>query len=233
MLGMVEGCGYFLTYRQAQMLGGVVKKGVHGYPVVFYKMMQYTKPRKDGTMEDRCFPYLRYSTVFRVEDCEGIEIPAVEEKVNNPIENCEKVVSSTGADIRESSRAFYVPDGDYIGMPALNKFESSEYYYAVMFHELTHWTGGKSRLDRIESTSFGSDPYAKEELIAEIGSAFLCHQTGIENASIIENEKAYIQGWSERLQKEPKLIIQAASAAQKAVDLILKSSEVAEAVEAE
>ncbi len=105
-------------------------------------------------------------------------------------------------------------------MPDKDRFEIPAEYYSTLFHEITHSTGHKSRLDRLEATSFGSEPYAKEELIAEMGAAFLCGEAGIE-CETLENSAAYLSGWLKALKDDKRLVISAAAAAQKAVDLML------------
>jgi len=124
-------------------------------------------------------------------------------------------------------RAFYSPDGDYVGMPEPELFRTPEDYYSVLFHELTHSTGHESRLNRKGVTgsdglwsAFGSQPYSQEELVAEMGAAFLCGQAGIVERTI-DNSVAYIRSWLQRLKDDRRLIVQAAAQAQKASDFIL------------
>jgi antirestriction protein ArdC len=120
------------------------------------------------------------------------------------------------------AKAFYSPSVDIVAMPDRARFDTEAGYFATLFHELTHATGAKARLNRptlTESAGFGSNPYCKEELIAEMGAAFLCGQAGIENT--MENSAAYLQNWLEQLQNDKKLIVQAAAQAQKAADFIL------------
>jgi len=116
-------------------------------------------------------------------------------------------------------RAFYAPDADSITMPPRTLFPKAEAYYATLFHEMGHWTGHKSRLARDLSGAFGSAPYAREELVAEMTSAFLCSDCGIGNA-VEENTVAYVQNWLAALKKDSKLVVVAAGAAQKAANFI-------------
>mgnify|MGYP006928311024 CR=1 FL=1 len=120
----------------------------------------------------------------------------------------------------KGSRACYAPGSDSLRMPERDRFEQSAEYYGTLFHELTHSTGHEYRLNRFESGSFGTDPYAREELVAEMGAAFLCGECGI-HGEVEENSAAYIQGWLKCLKGDKKLIAGAAAAAQKASDLIL------------
>ena len=125
------------------------------------------------------------------------------------------------------AKAFYSPSGDYVGMPSQKQFERDEAYYSVLFHELTHATGHESRLNRKgvagnedNWSSFGSTPYAKEELVAEMGAAFLCGEAGIMERTI-DNSAAYVQSWLKRLKDDVRLVVQAAAQAQKAADFII------------
>jgi len=219
---------YWATYTQVSNLGGNVKKGMQGAMVVYFKSLEYLDENsKDGL---KTVPMLRYYKVFNVEDCEGIEskIPPTLSRIINPIEECEKVVEgySDKPKIFQSDRAAYAPRTDVIYMPDMKTFESSEYYYEVLFHEMAHSTGHPNRadrdgFDRDAFPPFGSPDYSKEELIAEIGSVFLYSKVGIE--SPFENSITYIQSWMKRLKEEPNLVISAASKAQKAFDHILKT----------
>jgi antirestriction protein ArdC len=216
-----HGGGKFLTYKQAQGLGGSVRKGEKGCPVVFWNWIEKEKNGKTDKI-----PFLKYFTVFSVEQCEGLEFPSEEgeEKLDFiPIESAEETIAKTGADIRHGgNQAFYVPLFDHIALPKRESFNDIASYYGTAFHELIHWTGHTSRLARkgIETVApFGSAIYSKEELIAEMGAAFLCGQHGID--STIENSAAYLQGWIKALKGDSKLALQAASAASKAADFIL------------
>lgn len=222
----------FVSYKQAGELGGQVRAGEKGCPVVFWKMLQGEEINvKTGKPE--LIPLLRYYTVFNVAQCDGLEgkLPALPEgKQHEPIKEAEAVVASmpskppvkTG-----NARAYYSPAEDYVAMPDLGAFESPEAYYDTLFHELTHATGHASRLNRKgiaatdgERSRFGSAPYAREELVAEMGAAFLCGHVGIVDR-VIDNEAGYIKSWLDRLNGDPKLVVVAAAQAQKAADFIL------------
>lgn len=217
---------YFLTFNQAKELGGAPKKGEKGCPVAFWKMLD--GEIKDGKKEK--IPLLRYYTVFNVSQCEGIpesKLPKIEKRNNNPIEDAEKIVSEMQKApkvVMGMSRAAYCPSLDVVEMPDRNAFKDSESYYSTLFHELTHSTGHKSRLNRKgiteEKASFGTQSYGKEELVAEMGASFLCGTVGIIN-SVIEDNAAYLAGWISRIKEDPKLVVNAAGAAQKAADFIL------------
>ena len=220
---------YWLTFKQAQQRGGSVKKGAKSTRVIFYK--QYQTAKRDPLtrkLEQVTIPVLRYYSVFNVAQTENVDFP--QSNLNqidfDPIERCELVVASMPNPPRieiSGLRASYQPSTDMISMPQPDRFKSAEHYYAALFHELTHSTGSKNRLARpgiTENPDFASDSYGKEELIAEMGSAFLCGHCNIET-STIDNAASYIGGWLKKIRSDSKLVIQAASAAQKGADLIL------------
>jgi antirestriction protein ArdC len=220
---------FWLTFRQAQELGGHVRKGEKACPVVFWKWLDV---ERDGEKER--VPFLRYYGVFNVAQCEGIEahVPSGTgaSREHSPVETAERIVQGMPKrpEVKHGlAQAFYSPAGDFVGIPAPEQFRSREDYYSVLFHELTHSTGHESRLARkgVSGTdgswsAFGSNPYAKEELVAELGAAFLCGQAGIVERTI-DNSAAYVASWLSRLKDDPKLVVQAAAQAQKAADFIL------------
>lgn len=222
----------FLTYRQSQELGGQVRKGEKSVPITFYKMFvpkEYLSRPDDCPAEDRRY-MLRYHRVFNVAQCDGLPpMEEVKEPGNrlSPIETCEAIVSNMPvAPVIKADclNACYRPKMDTVCMPSIQSFISAETYYETFFHELTHATGHKRRLARPDAFKgkFGSDPYAKEELVAEMGAAFLTAHAGIEGDTI-DRSAAYIKGWVKRFKDDKKLIIHAASAAQRAADFILGS----------
>ncbi len=215
---------FWLTYRQAQELGGNVKKGEKACPVIFCNRFEKVDEK---TLEVEKIPMLRFYYVFNVSQCENLKnIPSPTEAPNSAPTKPEEIVLGmpNRPEIKHGMRAaFYNPSEDFVGMPDKARFESEERYFKTLFHELTHSTGAKQRLNRpgvTEAINFGSDPYCKEELIAEMGAAFLCGQAGIEE-TVLENSAAYIKGWLEKLKEDKRLIVQAASQAQKAANYIL------------
>jgi len=219
------GSRYWLTYRQAQTLGGSVRKGEHGSKVVFWKIDEYRKEDKEtGETENRKSILLRYYTVFNLEQCDGIKSPEPALAVH-PIEQCESIVRSmpTPPKLVQEAQACYRPSADTVGIPARSAFTSAEEYYSTFFHELTHSTGHPSRLSRegiMEHHPFGSEDYSKEELVAEMGAAMLCGVAGIESRTL-DNSAAYLHHWISRLKSDSRLVVSAASQAQKAADYIL------------
>jgi antirestriction protein ArdC len=216
---------YFLTWNQVQDLGGSVIKGSKSHPVVFWKILDVT--RQDGSPDK--IPYLRYYRVFHVDSVSGIEskIPVGKEIIRefNPIDVCENLVSGWRDCPRIECKhaiAAYSPVMDVVMMPKPENFFSDQAYYSTLFHEISHSTGHRSRLNRHEKFpdhAFGSKDYSQEELVAELGAAYLSAMCGIENTTI-DNSAAYIKGWLSKLKNDNKFFIQAASYAQHAVDYI-------------
>jgi antirestriction protein ArdC len=217
---------YWLTFNQAAKLGGHVKQGEHGSIVVYRNVGQEKLNPKTGKVSK---PFLlRYYKVFNLAQTEGIAhklgLAEASAKPVPDIAACESLVAAmpNAPAIVASDRAWYRPSTDQVGMPSKSLFHSSEAYYATLFHELSHSTGHWSRVgrDSIEQlNTFGSESYSKEELVAEMGSAMLCGVTGIAPA-VIENSVAYLRSWLSALKGDSKLVVTAASAAQKAADYI-------------
>jgi len=216
---------YWISYKQAQELGGNVKKGEKSTMVVFWKQIKI-KDKEDNT--DKTIPLLRYYRVFNTEQCEGIENKVPVLNINHNFQSipaCEKTVQDMQKrpDIQhKDQRAYYNPSNDFVNMPKQESFDKEEFYYSVLFHELGHSTGHKERLDRKKFAEgcFGSETYSKEELCAEMTAAFLCGSHGIEQQTI-GNSAAYIKSWLRKLKDDVKLVVLAAAQAQKASDYIL------------
>ena len=223
----------FLTYLQCKQLGGYIKKGEKGYPVVYYGVLEREEEDEEtGEKITVEIPFCRYSTVFNIDQTEGIpkeKIPAL--KVNDnltPNERAESIIKGYKDSPKiihtAKARAFYNPSLDIIHLPNKEQFFSTDEYYSTLFHELTHSTGHEKRLNRLKDEAFfGNEEYSKEELIAEIGASFLCAKAGIEKT--IKNSVAYIQSWLKALKNDKKLIFKASSEAEKAVKYILGESE--------
>ena len=175
-------------------------------------------------------PILKYYNVFHIDQCEGVKPRFAQEDFRpvNPITEAEAVLSGyserSGCSIRNErqDRAFYRPSTDCIVLPMREQFPQIAEYYSTAFHEATHSTGHTSRLNRLNTSAFfGSEDYSKEELIAEMGSAILMNELGIETPDTFRNSAAYIQGWLKALEDDSRLIVSAAGKAEKAVRLIL------------
>jgi antirestriction protein ArdC len=210
----------FLTFNQAKELGGNVRRGEHGFPCVYWKMLDLEE--KDGAR--KTVPLLRYYTVFNVAQCEGLEgvqAPAVREPV--PAERIIETYLAGPMVEHKGDRAFYSPGPDRVTMPPRETFESDAAYWTVLYHELVHSTGHKSRLARFDAPDqfqFSSASYSREELVAEMGAAFLAAEAGI--SSDLGNSAAYLAGWLRALKapKGERLIVEAAGKASRAADLI-------------
>ena len=219
---------FWLTFQQTSKLGGRIRKGEKSSPVIFWKVgEEREKTTPDGARKASRPFLLRYYSVFNLSQTEGIDIPASlleESRANNPIETCEQIVANmpNPPAFEQSDKAWYSPSNDTVGMPARGLFHSSEEFYATEFHELAHSTGHEKRLHRENfdnPASFGSESYSKEELVAEMTAAMLCGIAGIERQTL-ENSAAYLTTWIARLKSDSRLLVSAASQAQKAADFI-------------
>lgn len=217
-------CPYWVTFKQANDLGGKIKKGERGTIIAYWQSKERVVENDLGEEEIKKGFLLRYSTVFNLEQTEGIAWEVSGD--GKTTMNAEAIVSNylnAPEIIFEDDKAFYSPLRDIVNMPKRQKFVSHEEYYCTLFHELIHSTGHLSRLDRKELCSmnfFGDHSYSKEELVAEIGASFLCHEAGILKVTMA-NSEAYIAGWAHALGNDPKMILEAAAKARKAVDYIL------------
>ena len=214
---------HWLTLRQANLLGGQIKPGEKSCPVVFWKPME-VKDKESG--EDRKIPFLRLYHVFNVAQCQNLKnIPKPDDSAFVQTEPAEIVARMPlpPAIKHGMAAACYSPAKDTIDMPDRERFDTGDSYHATLFHELVHSTGHEKRLKRagiVDRNGYGSDPYGKEELIAEMGSAFLCGYAGIVDRTI-NSSAAYLEGWLKQLKQDRTLIVHAAAQAQKAADFIL------------
>jgi len=222
---------YWLTFKQLKSLGGSVIKGEKACPVVFWKWLE---KENDEEEKSEKYPLLRHYWVFNVQQCKGIdkkipELP-VRQKEFEPIEEAKSIVKNMPNPPKfrgEKNQAYYNVKEDVVNIPVELMFGSREEYYCTYFHEISHATGHPDRLARkevIEKNMFGSADYSKEELVAEMGAAFLCDHAGIFQETL-ENSAAYIQGWLSKLKNDKKMLLFAASQAQKAADYILNKKE--------
>lgn len=227
MLSMLgRSCPFWVTFNQARELGGSVRKGEKGTPIVFWKRLPVTDEK---TGEKKVIPLLRYYTVFNLEQVDGIKwsIPALPVKAEHErIADAEKIypaMPDKPALSHGGDRACYSPTFDAVKMPNLKDFLTAEQYYAVLFHELTHATGHAKRLNRdgvTDGAKFGSDKYGKEELCAEMGSAFLCAHVGI-SPQTIGQSASYLDSWIRAIKGDRKLVVIAAAQAQRAFENVL------------
>ena len=224
--------GLFGTYKQWLALGGNVQRGQHGVRIVYWNISKdKIVDNSTGEVEEKRRFFARNYTVFALEQCAGVALdrfrrPVVKREFID-YEPAEKVIAATGAEIRlGGGRACYHPMDDYIQLPPKESFESPAGFYSVALHELTHWTGHASRLNRLDTLArFGSSRYAVEELVAEMGAAFLTAALGVPNIANQENSVAYLENWLSVLRADSKAIFSASSSATKAADLILGTRE--------
>jgi antirestriction protein ArdC len=222
--------GEWLTWNQCSKLGATVRAGERSNMVVYFNVGEERLNVKTGKLSK---PFLlRYSRVFNISQCvhggqslaDKLGLNAAEGAPVGSIESCDAIVCGMPKrpNVKASDRAWYSPSKDEVGIPDKGTFHSSEGFYATLFHELAHSTAHPTRVGRpevMESQNFGSANYSREELIAEMGSAMLCGVAGISPATI-ENSASYLRSWISALRGDSKLVIAAASAAQKAADYI-------------
>lgn len=216
----------WLTFRQALALGGTVRKGEHGITIVHADRFVPKEEKERAKAEDiepQAIPYLKRFTVFNVAQCDGLPEHVHQQTGPLPeretIPHAEALIGASGADIRiGGDRAFYMPGADFIQLPPQPAFFQQINYYRTCFHELGHWTGHQTRLSRDMSSSFGSNSYAREELVAEMAAAFVCSSLGIEPTV---RHADYIGSWLTVLREDNRAIFRAASLASKAADFLL------------
>ena len=223
--------GEYATFKQWTDLGGHIRKGEKSEMVVFWKIFEKEETNKDtGEKEVRKIPMLRYYNVFHISQVDGVEPLVIPFKEVEPIEAADRIIAEyverEHIEFKElaSNEAFYSPSSDRVVVPMKEQYKHINEYYSTTFHELTHSTGHKSRLDRLHSgadAAFGSETYSKEELVAEIGSASLMNLLGIETIKTFRNSAAYIQSWLKVLKSDNKFIVSASSKAEKAVNYIM------------
>lgn len=235
----------YLTFNQIKAEGGRVKKGEKSKFIVFWSIIdkKTMSVTDDNSLlieeKNKKFPILRYFNVFEVSQCEGIErkyssmtaadsklseeskVDAAEEIIKNYIER-EKLKIYRD---EETDMAYYSPSEDFVSVPCLTQYSNIEEYYSTVFHELVHSTGHSSRLNRFSNDEFDSDSYSKEELVAEIGAAFLSGIAGLNDDSTFINSAAYIQNWIKALQNDNKLIVTASSKAEAAAKYIINQKQ--------
>ena len=223
---------FWITFKQALDLGGHVRKGQRSTPVIYSKILEKRddagnlKVRDDGRPER--VPFVRWANVFNLDQTEGIEPPviAVQQGPTHPSERAAAIVENAKlCPIHHAGfAAYYSPQDDVIRIPSPSTFRSREDYHHSLYHEMIHASGHSSRLDRegvTQEARFGSERYSKEELVAELVAAFLSNEAGILDSVRFENSAAYLGSWINKLENDPRLIVSAASQAQKASDLVL------------
>lgn len=231
-------CPIWMTYKQAQELGGQVRKGEGGSLVVYADCITRTDTdAATGEATEREIPFLKGYTVFNCEQIDSLpaHYNAMAEAPLSPMQRdakAEAFFTATGASIRHSgSQAYYAVHDDHVQMPPFETFRDAESYYATLSHEVTHWTRHPSRLDRnFGQTRWGDEGYAIEELVAELGSAFLCADLGL-TPEPREDHASYIASWLKILKSDKRAVFSAASHAQRAADYLAGLQPAAEAAQ--
>lgn len=223
---------WFLTLKQMNTLGGKIRKGEKGCPIVFWRIVEPedTAGVTAGEGKPKSYAFLRYYRVWNSEQCEGLtgKVPVVKvpKRVHTPIAEAEAVVRDMPSPpriVHGCRQASYSPLTDTVSMPSPEAFVSGESYFSALLHECVHATGHHRRLARkaiVGPSGFGTDVYSQEELVAELGSAFLCGHCQI-LPKVEANSAAYLKGWLKRLKAEPAMLISAGGQAQKAYDFIV------------
>lgn len=209
------------TYKQWQSLGAQVRKGSKGVPVVYWSTFTKSRDTDEGSV-DVTIPFLRHSTAFHQSQVDGITYPAPSlSSGNERIEAADTFFSGLNSkvEVRPSNSAYYSPTTDTITMPLFDQFKDAPSFYSTLAHEHVHWSGAAHRLNRLTPAKFGSGEYAFEELVAEIGAAFLSAHLGIETR-LREDHAPYIKSWLKVLANDHSAIFKAATLAQQAVDFM-------------
>jgi len=219
-------CPLWMTYRQAAELGGQVRRGEKGSLVVYASSFTRQETGDDGEEMEVEVPFLKSYSVFNCEQIDGLPARyyAQAEPTLHPFERvarAERFFAHTRADIRHAGgMAYYSPAADFVQMPPFESFRDSESYYATLAHELTHWTRHPSRLAReFGRQRWGDEGYSMEELVAEMGAAFLCADLGI-TPEVREDHAAYIASWLRVLKHDKRAVFAAAAHAQRAADFL-------------
>lgn len=218
----------WITFNQAKKLNQSVKKGEKGTPILAFSppVIEIDEETGEKIIKKRGFFFP--ATVFNIDQTTIEYIPEddLQENKIKTIDEIEDCIQRTGAKIvhTEGNRAFYSPVEDMIVLPMHHQFKSQNEYYGTKFHELIHWTGHESRLNRLTPARFGSNAYSREELVAEIGSVFMQNETGMDLGAV-DNAAAYIKGWWSKIKEDRGSLIDAASKAQRAVDYIISKKE--------
>lgn len=221
--------GAYFTFNEAAKRGGKIRKGEKSSMIVFWKQVKISETDPaTGELKEKIVPMLRYFNVFHQDQIEGITVNTPAPVEHEPIAEAEAIINhyTTRENLtiqhQRGNEAFYSPLRDCIVLPLMEQFPELAEYYSTAFHEITHSTGHKSRLNRLKTTAhFGNEDYSKEELTAEIGAAALANYAGIETKKTLKNSAAYVQSWLRALKNDKRLIVGASAAAQKAVDYIL------------
>jgi len=218
----------YLTFLQVKELGGRLKKGSKSIDVIYWKTLEYEQEESIKRI-----PFLKYYNVFNISCLEGVDFKLPQQQQHDRLSDCENLLQampSPPSILFKGDQPCYNRNTDVVTIPKLENFNSPEEFYATLFHELSHATGHEKRLNRetlVKPTTFGSEAYCREELVAEIATCFLCAETGI-GTQTLDNSASYIQWWLQRLKtllkSDEKLFVRSSALAQRAEDYILARS---------
>jgi len=214
---------YWVTFRQAQKMGGSIRAGEKGRPIIFADRVVKEELNEKSEVSVRILNFLKYYTVFNWCQTKGLPEKAPVDRDNQQIVSAEELLRRRSPRIEtDIQQAYYCSQSDVIYLPTLDQFDSSEDYYAAAFHELAHWTGGTGRLcrDTLRDYHMGTDLRSQEELTAEMGAAFLCQIAALDTSRTLQNSTAYIGSWLKALQNNPKWVLKASKQAREAVEYV-------------
>lgn len=227
LLHLLSDDTYFVTFKQAEQLGGAIRRGAKSFPILFWSAPEASSDEAADVDDRPEHPVVRHSRVFGLSQTVGIDPPDADPSTANCPVAARDILDAAMPEIRTVRNPAYYPHDDLIGMPSRSRFVDEEHYLSTLFHELIHWTGHPSRLGRLRGTTRSEDleGYGIEELTAEIGASFLCAYTGIRNERVVTNQHAYVQGWAKALTADNRMVARAAGRAARAVDLLLGNLE--------
>ncbi len=212
------GSNEWLTFKQAAAMNGRIRRGEKGTACVFFRKVDL--PKKSDEERDRTRSIAKGFFVFNREQIDGLPPSELKAKTFDPLADGEAILNASHANIKHGgNEAYYRASTDTIQLPCKASFSAAENYYAVALHELTHWTGHSTRLDRTRGERFGDEAYAFEELVAELGAAFLCARLKLKGR--LENHADYIASWVKILKTDTRAVLTAASQAEKAANFVL------------
>jgi antirestriction protein ArdC len=229
-LSMAQGAyasPYWLTLKQANACNAQVKAGERGTPVVFWSVNKKDSKDENGETVTSAYAFIKHYWVFNVEQCEDFEVPVPEPQAPSfdaspSVMSMVDRLSLAGGLSHAGDSAYYRPSTDSVVMPAMAAFDTPEHYHATLLHECVHASGHESRLNRLAPARFGSEEYAYEELVAELGAAMLCAHTGV-NGDL--RHAGYIESWLKALRNDKKFILSAAGKAQAAMDYLVNKEQ--------
>jgi len=228
----------WLTFRQARNAGGTVRKGEKASHIIFAKPLLIKETNAQGKEEKKKIFFLRQTPVFNVAQCDDVKLPKKEQppekkkaqKHSTLAAAAKRFMKDAGATVKHGgSRAYYRPSTDHIQMPPMDTFKHGKGYASTAYHELVHWTGHEDRCKREMKGMFGDQSYAFEELVAEIGSAMLCHARGV--SSEVPNHASYIKSWIKKLESDESYIFKASKLSEAAINFLLPETARKESVE--